>query len=209
LSKLQEIRLRNTTSGSIKLKRLAELIKKKGEDFESQYNEIRETIQFEAWFSTRYWQKGLAFIGSMAGIAALLAVIYFCTCRRHTDNLMKTLLFLGATQPRVRALEMHTPPSPFICPESVDLTAKALTSITISHLFTMTIVLLMIYWGKKMVQFCCREARVFRPHPSLAAHPKTELLIPLGSKSSFNVPNDSASNDIQIKIFRNTYGRDL
>ena len=51
------------TTGSIQLRRLAQLIDNKGKRFEDEWDRIAADIAFESWFTKNQWPKALAFLG--------------------------------------------------------------------------------------------------------------------------------------------------
>jgi hypothetical protein len=173
LSKLKNVQLHNLTVGNIHLKQLAQMIETKGQSFQDRWDSLEEDLSIFAWFSSNQWPKSLVLISSVMGALSFIMSIYLCCASRFTGGMVKSMMFLSAPQ-MARATNLNPcTQTPFI----VDLSSSALIQITASHVAVIILLMMILYCGKKLIRFCCREANVFIEHPSLRQHDKVDIFL--------------------------------
>jgi len=62
---------------------------------------------------------------------------------------------------------------------TVDLSAKSHFHIALIHMAIVIFAFAIVFLGKRMVRFCCRQANLLIIHPELRRHPKVEIYLEL------------------------------
>ena len=83
----------NITQGSIRLKRLANLIERKGKDFEKNWDSIAAEISFVSWFKSQNWPKTVTFAGAIAGFLSLILIILMFVHNHYKKGLIRSIMF--------------------------------------------------------------------------------------------------------------------
>jgi hypothetical protein len=178
--RVRNAKLYDTTEDSIKLKKLAKLITKKGDDFANRWNEIATELNFMSWFSRTHWPKAVTFAGAICGYLSLLLGLYLFLKGCYSNGLIKSMVFASVPQLTKAFLYAKTNTSYSIPPE-VSLDDYSLALITLSHLIVAVLVSVLVMTIRRLCQCCCREASIMVTHPTLKRHPRVELYLELHS----------------------------
>jgi len=163
----------NTTKGSIKLKSLVQEIEQSTADFEKKWDELSKGLSIGNWFSTDHWVKGAVVVSSFLGTIAFIIAMYLCCTQGCSGGMIKSMMFV--TVPR--AAEAMNVNAKDLENLTVHLSARSLFQITLSHLGIVVLVFGIVFFGKRLIRYCCRQANLLIVHPELRRHPKVEVYL--------------------------------
>ena len=158
----------------IKLQKLAKVIREKADIFLTKDQKLFDEIQFLNWWSPGSWQFpfAISFSMSIIGVVAMILLIILCCKYNNTQKIMSALT-LSSYIPASRA---ETFP-PDVTNKAVDLTLKAYSIISLSHVLVVIAIFLFIYLFKRLVTYLSRENYLNFHHPSLNQFPKCHLYL--------------------------------